>query len=321
MTQFVTRSQWGARPPRSRTLADLYQDTAHYGGPSPWGSGVDRSSPERFALTADHARCATIVRAYQAFHMDSRGWQDIAYSSLVCPHDYVYEGRGPGIRTAANGTNAGNSSSHATCYLAGEGDPLTDGAKRAFLHESARLSGLDKVHSDWKATGCPGDPLRRWVHAGHPHPGGSTPPPPDRPPVQEDDDMPARIAQVPGRREVLTVDHRYFSHVRTPGALGVLLWLGQVKPGPDGKPVPISMVQLRETYTVAPGTDDPYTIEDESDVFDLGTLVDLPDGRKVTLEQLMVEAASTGVRTELRVAGAGQVLDRIEDAVTAPTEG
>lgn len=133
--------------------------------------------------------------------------------------------------------------------------------------------------------------------------------------------MPARIAQVPGRREVLTVDHRYFSHVRTPGALGVLLWFGQVKPGPDGKPLTISMTQLRETYTVAPGTDDPFTSADESDVFDLDTLVDLPDGRRVSLERLMVDAAATGLRTELRVAGAGQVLDRIEDAVTAPPEG
>lgn len=190
MTTFVTREQWGARKARGRTLIPRSApDTAHYGGPSPWGPGVDRSTPARFEAATDHARCASIVRAYQAYHMDHHGWTDIAYSSCVCPHDYVYEGRGPGVRTAANGTNIGNASSHATCYLAGDDDPLTDGAKRAFLHEDARLGGLDYVHSDWKGTGCPGDPTRRWVKAGHPAPGGSpTPAPiPPQPPTQEYD--------------------------------------------------------------------------------------------------------------------------------------
>jgi hypothetical protein len=175
-TPFVSRAGWGARAPKSVTRRDLTRNTAHYGGPSPWPSAADRSGPARFAATTDHARCPTICRAYQAYHMDTRGWQDIAYSSLVCPHRTRYEGRGKDVRTAANGTTAGNNASHATCYIAGEGDPLPDGTKQAYLDESARLDGLDAVHSDWKSTACPREPVRRWVKAGMPAP---TPPPPE----------------------------------------------------------------------------------------------------------------------------------------------
>lgn len=156
-------------------------DTAHYGGPSPWGSGVDRSSAVRFHATADHNRCATIVRAYQAFHMDSRGWADIAYSSLVCPHGHRYEGRGLDARTAAQGTNIGNNTSHATCYIAGDGDPLTPQAMAAYVDESHRLRGLKKGHRDWKPTACPGDPLYRWVHSGQSAPAPAPGPEPKPP--------------------------------------------------------------------------------------------------------------------------------------------
>jgi hypothetical protein len=163
-TPLLSRAEIGLRAPRSRTIRRLGEDTAHYGGPSPW-SGVDRSSAARFYATADHARCATIWRAYQAFHMDTRGWQDIAYSSGVCPHGTRYQGRDKDVRTAAQGTTAGNDASHATCYIAGEGDPLTPQAKAAFRDESVRLRGLRKGHRDWKPTACPGTELYRWVHS------------------------------------------------------------------------------------------------------------------------------------------------------------
>lgn len=168
----VSRSAAGLRPPRSTPAAiNAVHLTVHYGGPSPWRGG-----------TPDHTRCASIWRAWQAFHMDARGWSDIAYSSGVCPHGTRYEGRGPGRRTAANGTEAGNRQSLATCYIAGDGDPLTDAAKHAFRDEAERFGvPLDRAHSDWKPTGCPGDPLRAWIRAGAPRPGG----PPPTPPVED----------------------------------------------------------------------------------------------------------------------------------------
>lgn len=172
MTPFVARGEWGARPPRnvSRNVSPRHL-TAHHGGPSPWPGGI-----------GSHDRCAQIVRGYQSFHMDSNGWADIAYSSLVCPHGYRFEGRGPGVRTAANGTNAGNELSLATCYLAGEGDPLTDAAKAAFRDEADRFGlPLDRVHSDWFSTSCPGDELRAWVKGGAFRPTGDPAYPPPAP--------------------------------------------------------------------------------------------------------------------------------------------
>jgi len=153
--------------------------TVHYGGPSPW-RGADRSSSSRFRDTTDHARCASIVRGYHSFHL-SKGWAGLAYSSAVCPHGTRFEGRGPAYRTGANGTNDGNLRSYATVYLAGEGDPLTDEAKTAFLEEGRRLAPLRWAHSDWKATGCPGAPLRSWKALGFPASGATPAPAPSRP--------------------------------------------------------------------------------------------------------------------------------------------
>ncbi|MFB7411448.1 hypothetical protein ACFCZ2_30140 [Streptomyces sp. NPDC056202] len=45
-----------------------------------------------------HADCAAQVRGIQAFHMDSNGWSDIAYSHLACVHGYLFQGRGENVR-------------------------------------------------------------------------------------------------------------------------------------------------------------------------------------------------------------------------------
>lgn len=168
MSKLHTRAEAGLRAPTSRvSLSSARHLTAHYGGPSPWGR----------AGIGDHSRCAGIWRGWQAFHMGaSRGWSDIAYNSAVCPHGHRFEGRGVGVRSAANGTSAGNTGSYATVYLAGDDDPLTDPAKVAFLLEAQRFGvPLNRSHSDWKATSCPGDPVRAWVRAGCPPPKAAFP--------------------------------------------------------------------------------------------------------------------------------------------------
>lgn len=173
--RIVTRAQWGARAPRSRTgLSDPEGNTAHWEGPK--------------MGDFPHTSCATKVRGIQAFHMDSRGWSDIAYSSICCPHGYIFVCRWWNTRTAANGTNAGNDRSYAHCYLGGEGDPLTAEGKQAlravFDMTVATGAGTRRwVHSDWKATACPGGAIRDWLKNGmfvpqepqpKPIPGGAT---------------------------------------------------------------------------------------------------------------------------------------------------
>ena len=151
--KLITRAQWGARPPRSRPPEDFTGATAHWEGPH--------------MGTFPHASCPAKVRGIQAFHMDARGWSDIAYNAVVCPHGYVFEGRGRGVRSAANGTNVGNDADGAVCYLGGEGDPFTPEGAAAMADALHWLSpgGQRHAHRDWKPTTCPGDTIAAWVHS------------------------------------------------------------------------------------------------------------------------------------------------------------
>lgn len=167
----VTRAQWGARPPKSAGIHQpMNSILGHWEGPR---MGV-----------FPHASCPSKVRGIQNFHMDGRGWADIAYSGMVCPHGYLFECRGPNIRTAANGTNPANDKFHALCYLSGDGDPFTDEAKLAFGEGFAWLGGHAgglAGHRDVRPTTCPGDVVEAWIKAGAPMPGPVTPPQPPTP--------------------------------------------------------------------------------------------------------------------------------------------
>lgn len=145
--------------------------TIHYSGPSSWGSSVDRSSAERFFQSTDHNRCATIWRGYHDYHRYGNGWSGIAYTSGVCPHGVRFEGRGPGFRTGANGNDYGNLVSYATCYIGGDGDPLTVQAKLAYLDEQDRLGVPFRwKHKDWFNTSCAGPACDAWQLQGFPRP-------------------------------------------------------------------------------------------------------------------------------------------------------
>lgn len=174
--KLVTRAQWGARSATTSTNITPAGVAIHWEGP---GMG-----------TPAHSECAARVRGIQAFHMDGNGWSDVAYSAIACPHGYVFEGRGPGHRTAANGTDDGNQRFYAVCFLGGEGDDFTDEAKQAINDAIGWLGGGQIVgHRDLTSTACPGDEIYAWAHAGHPtpDPGGSGTPDPPPPPPEEDD--------------------------------------------------------------------------------------------------------------------------------------
>lgn len=132
--------------------------------------------------TFPHSSCASKVRGIQNFHMDVREWNDGAYSAIVCPHGFVFELRGPGVRTAANGTNLGNNTGHAVCYLGGVGDPFTREGM-AGIQDAYRWCrrGFANCHRDWKPTACPGDVICSWVKAGGPQQGTSVPDPQPEP--------------------------------------------------------------------------------------------------------------------------------------------
>ncbi len=167
MTTFVSRDEWGARTRGSGTtqINPTEGVTVHYEGDGwvwPW----------------DHSTCDDKVRAMQAYHMDIRGWSDIAYNYLGCPHNYCYEGRGYDRRSSANGNEYANSVSFAVQAMWGEraGAKVPDNLKRAvrFVIDLLRSKGgaSSKLHGhrDWKSTSCPGDELYEWVKQGCPLP-------------------------------------------------------------------------------------------------------------------------------------------------------
>lgn len=97
MVAIVSRSEWGARVPRARHR-------------------ISTPTPRLWVHhTAGAERGPAGVRQIQRFHMDTRGWNDIAYSFLVDPSGLIFEGRGVGV---AGGHTAGdNTSSHAICLM------------------------------------------------------------------------------------------------------------------------------------------------------------------------------------------------------------
>jgi hypothetical protein len=119
-----------------------------------------------------HRNCAARVKGMQRFHIEDRGWLDVAYSHVFCGHGYVFVGRGFGVRSAANGTTKANDRYFAVCFLgddsAGRND-VTPEARRALEHllleYRRRYPQATEVrpHSDFVATACPGDELRALI--------------------------------------------------------------------------------------------------------------------------------------------------------------
>lgn len=159
--KLVKRSEWRARPPRSVTAlvpAQVKGAAVHY-----TAMHEDR--------VFDHDDCAARVRGIQRFHMGpSRGWADIAYNFLVCQHGYVFEGRGFGVRSAGQGTDAGNDGYHAVCFLGAdkEGrDDVTAAGREALGAILRACPGGDvKPHGWFTNTPCPGAELRGYVETG-----------------------------------------------------------------------------------------------------------------------------------------------------------
>jgi hypothetical protein len=173
----VTRSAWGARAPKYINRGHLKEkSTGHWNGPTVTIGGK---------LEWNHDRCAGLVRGIQNFHMDSRGWADIAYNFVICPHGTIYEGRGLNIYNGANGTNSGNRSSHAIMWLSGQNNPFTEAERVAFrncvkyIADSTNAPNAAIGHRDHKSTECPGDARYNWIRQGmHAHgPAPSLPPP------------------------------------------------------------------------------------------------------------------------------------------------
>lgn len=149
---FRSRTDLGMRKPKS---VSYNVDPAKGGVAVHWGG--DGNAP------SDHKKCEERWRSWQNFHMDDRGWNDIAYSFGFCNHGYVLAGRGYGVRTAANGTEYGNDYYMAAVFVGGNDGPNANedafDALEWIIAECRRLGAGRHVlpHNYFKSTDCPGD--------------------------------------------------------------------------------------------------------------------------------------------------------------------
>lgn len=159
--RWVERAGWRAQRPTgdASPLARVQGLVVHHSG----SQGDEHQ---------EHPKCLEEVRAIQRFHMHERGWLDIAYHWVICPHGVAFEGRSMRVRSAAQGTDAGNAGWLAACVL-GVGSPeyvkrnpraldAILGVRALVVHQRPSASGV-RPHSDFHATECPGEGLRRWI--------------------------------------------------------------------------------------------------------------------------------------------------------------
>ena len=170
----VLRHQWGARPPKyayTLTVAD-HLAVHHTAGV---GDGL--------AATTDE--CAAQARAIQVFHQDSRGWNDVGYSYLICGTGEVFQAREDDddmtdVWGAHDGFNRGSMSVSLMGYFH---PPYNQSPTRAMLDSLVRtlawmaaIRGVDPRgeslyeafgevrtniygHREVRATECPGDTI------------------------------------------------------------------------------------------------------------------------------------------------------------------
>lgn len=153
--RLIARDEWGARPPKRRDTATLSKGQQIH-----WSAVPGAKDP--------HTECFKQMRGMQNYHMDTKGWLDIAYNFVVCKHGYIFEGRGFGVRNGAGGSSEANTNYLAICSIAGAGDPIGNNYILAIRDIVSEHDGADvqKPHSFFSATACPGPDLKALAESG-----------------------------------------------------------------------------------------------------------------------------------------------------------
>ena len=153
----VTREDWGARSPRTGSLVPhtITRLTVHHAGTQSATTG-----PARY-------------RSWQAWHMDGKGWPDIAYHFIVGVDGTVYEARDPAYETDT--FTDYDTTGHFQVVMEGNFD--VDRPTAAQLESLAAVLawGADEYgvspttiagHGDHAHTACPGDHLAAYLDSG-----------------------------------------------------------------------------------------------------------------------------------------------------------
>ena len=157
----ISRDMWGAKPNKTpfSKLGEVKGLVVH------WSA---------YPIAVGNQAEMDQVKKIQALHQNDRGWNDIAYNFLVGDTGQIYEGRGWGNRSAAQGGNSrqeinyNNKHYVAVCWLGGANATDKPSAKAIesvkWIYE--QVGGELRPHSSFKQTDCPGDNWRQHILEG-----------------------------------------------------------------------------------------------------------------------------------------------------------
>lgn len=185
MVEYLPRSAWNARPPNggpgNLTVSRVQGAVIHWPGTGTT-TGIH-----------SYAAVASALRGWQNYHMDDRGWSDIAYQVAVDQAGRAWTLRGLRVQSGANGNNDLNERYGAVLLILVTGEQPTAAMKattRGVIADFRRIfpgGTAIRPHSAVRPDGtdCPGPAARAAIARG------------DFTPTSSEDDMtPAQMQEL-----------------------------------------------------------------------------------------------------------------------------
>lgn len=186
--QILTRAAWGAKPAKRKTpltSANVKYCVLH------WPGKTQQSDIENLV--------AISLRGWQAYHINGRGWSDIAYNFAVDLAGRIWELRGWNVDGSVK-----NMGGKVVSILAviGAGQTPSDAMKESIVkvQEMADKKFGKKLirtyHGKLVSTDCPGIPLTKWAKEGFPIERHEAPNPIKWPPNLKKGDSGSRVKRL-----------------------------------------------------------------------------------------------------------------------------
>lgn len=213
MATYLPRSAWGARPSNggvALVASEIDGAALHWPG---------MAAPIDAAGDIGQRRIASALRGWQNYHMDTRGWSDIAYQIAIDQAGRAWTLRGLNIRSGANGDADVNRRFGAFLLILAPGEKpslamiaTTKGVHADFRKRfpGARLKPYG--HRDVRPAGtdCPGSIAYAAIQAGTFTP-SPVPPLPPPPPLPEDEMTPAQMTELKAYVQLMAVANNNFT--------------------------------------------------------------------------------------------------------------
>lgn len=141
------------------------------------GFVIHWNGPAASCVGRDHSRCERFWQAVRDYHVNTKGWSDIAYSFGICPHGTRFTGRGWDQRQWANGTDqvgpddGGDQYWYTVLSFIGEGEhptaEMVQGVRDLIQEGRDWARCMDRVlpHNAFKVKTCPGPEFTTYAQA------------------------------------------------------------------------------------------------------------------------------------------------------------